>query len=97
MENEPVKFKAFYPDASIVAGCYVDLSQLTPQQIVAQESLGIIPDGENEGKTCTNCGKVFSMGAAAKNRNEDFDKLCSDCQVEACSLFFGLFSDFKGE
>ena len=50
-----------------------------------------------EDKICTTCGKPFSMDSAAKARNEDFDKLCSDCQAKACSLFFGLFSDFKGE
>lgn len=48
MENETVQFKAFNFDASIVAGCYVDLSQLTPQQIAAQENLVIIPESIKE-------------------------------------------------
>lgn len=97
MENETVKLKAFYPDASIVAGCYVDLSQLTPQQIAAQENLGVIPGEENSDTICNNCGELFQADAAANNNSGDFDKLCPTCQSKSCSLFFGLFNDFKGE
>jgi len=50
-----------------------------------------------EDKICTNCGAMFSLGATAKERTAEFAKLCSDCQAKACALFFGLFSDFKGE
>lgn len=54
-------------------------------------------DIQCEGKICSNCGKIFPVDVAANNLNEDFDKLCPDCQAKSCSLFFGLFSDFKGE
>ena len=47
MKNKTVQFKAFNFDASIIAGCYVDLSPLTPQQIAAQENLGTILIKEN--------------------------------------------------
>lgn len=52
---------------------------------------------ENTDIICTNCGKLFHINRENFDSHSDFDNLCSDCQAKSCSLFFGLFSDFKGE